>query len=346
MKILVTGSAGFIGFHLVKKLLSENHSVVGLDSINDYYQVGLKYDRLKELGIDQREIRYNRLSPSSTNQQFGFIKLQLEDAAKLDDLFKSQSFDYVIHLAAQAGVRYSIENPSAYINGNIVGFANLLEACRKHPLRHLVFASSSSVYGLNTKTPFSVNDKTDYPVSLYGATKKSNELMGHAYSKLFDISITGLRFFTVYGPWGRPDMAYFLFTDAILKNKPIKVFNNGNLSRDFTYIDDIVEGVFRVMNSQPREMCDPANGSKAKFKVYNIGNRTPVNLMDFISTIEECLGKEAIKEFVGMQAGDVDTTFADVSDLVKDINYQPSTDLKTGVKSFIDWYKEYYLRSK
>ncbi len=342
MKLLVTGSAGFIGFHVVNRLLLEGHEVIGLDSINDYYQVGLKYDRLIEAGVNQRNIGYNRFSYSERYANYRFIKLKLEDENNLLKLFAKEKFDKVIHLAAQAGVRYSIDNPGAYISSNIVGFANLLEVCRLFSVKHLVFASSSSIYGLNKKVPFVTSDKTDYPISLYGATKKSNELMAHSYSYLFNLPITGLRFFTVYGPWGRPDMAYFLFTEAILKNQPIKVFNKGKLSRDFTYISDIVEGLVEVVNNNAKPMIVPENDSDAPFKIYNIGNQTPVNLLEFIETIEEALGKAAIKEFVEMQAGDVVTTYADVSGLVKDFGYEPNTKLKEGVNAFVEWYKSYY----
>ena len=347
-KVLVTGSAGFIGFHLTHALLKAGYEVVGLDSINDYYQVGLKYDRLEEAGIQTRAIGYNRINRSTKYSNYRFIKLKLEDESALLKLFAQENFDYVVHLAAQAGVRYSIENPMYYINSNIVGFTTILEACRHFQPKHLVFASSSSVYGLNRKVPFRVGDGADHPVSLYGATKKSNEVMAHAYSHLFDLPITGLRFFTVYGPWGRPDMAYFLFADAIINNKPIKIFNNGNLSRDFTYVDDIVAGLLKVIEKVPQpgvnwnpECPDPSR-SAAAFRLYNIGNQQPVNLLKFIEAIERELGKTAQKEYLPMQPGDVATTYADVSELTQDFDYQPTTSLDEGIRRTVDWLKRYY----
>ena len=347
-KILVTGAAGFIGFHLVNALLKRGDEVVGLDSINDYYDPALKYGRLNECGIAKDKVAYNELVTSEKFPGYRFVKMNLEDGEQLDKLFAAESFTHVINLAAQAGVRYSIENPRAYVNSNIVGFVNILEACRHNKVGHLSYASSSSVYGLNESMPFSVENNVDHPVSLYAASKKSNELMAHTYSHLYGLPTTGLRFFTVYGAWGRPDMAYFLFTDAILNNRPIKVFNDGKMSRDFTYIDDIVEGVMRVSDNPAKgnadwsgQQPDPAT-SKAPYAIYNIGNNSPVKLMDFIEVIESCLGKEAEKIFMPMQSGDVVSTYADVQKLIDDFDYKPATDLKDGVKVFVDWYKEFY----
>ncbi|WP_296620051.1 NAD-dependent epimerase [Marivirga sp.] len=334
MKILVTGAAGFIGFHLCKRLLEEGHEVLGLDNLNDYYDPQLKFGRLKELGILSKDAEnYNLICKSEKFEDLKFIRLNLEDRDNLPNLFQEHRSDKVINLAAQAGVRYSIENPNAYIDSNIVGFSNLLEACRNFGIAHLIYASSSSVYGQNTKLPFSTDDNVDHPISLYAATKKSNELMAYTYSHLYGFKTTGLRFFTVYGPWGRPDMAMFLFTDAISKGKPIKIFNNGDLERDFTYIDDIVEGVFNVINQ---------NGVEKNSSLYNIGNSKPVKLTDFIREIENNLGVTAEKEMLPMQPGDVNRTWADVEELKKDFNYTPKTPIETGVKNFIDWYKNYY----
>lgn len=335
MKILVTGAAGFIGYHLTAKLLALGHTVVGLDNINNYYEVSLKYDRLRELGIAQNEISYNQpVSSALYNDRFTFILLNLEDQQHLPSLFKEHHFDAVCNLAAQAGVRYSIEQPMKYIESNVVGFVNLLECVRHAAVPKLVYASSSSVYGLNDKIPFSTDDNVDHPISLYAATKKSNELMAHTYSHLFGIKTTGLRFFTVYGPWGRPDMAMFLFTDAILNGKPIKVFNEGNLSRDFTYIDDIVQGIVKTMEG------DPPNNQL--YHLYNIGNGNPVKLNDFINEIETVTGKKAERIMMPMQAGDVENTFADVQGLSDDFNYLPETGVNDGVRAFVDWYKNYY----
>jgi UDP-glucuronate 4-epimerase len=350
MKILVTGTAGFIGYHLVQRLLAEGHEVVGLDSINNYYDVSLKIDRLESAGINRRFVAYKEMVPSEANPRYRFIQVRLEDSQVVENLFREEQFDIVCHLAAQAGVRYSIKNPKAYINSNIIGFANLLECCRNYPVKHLVYASSSSVYGLNRKVPFSTADNVDHPVSLYAATKKSNELMAHTYSHLFGVPTTGLRFFTVYCPWGRPDMAYFLFTNAILNDKPIKVFNHGDMSRDFTYIGDIVEGIMNILPTPPSpnaqwsgEHPDPASSS-APYRIYNIGNNKPTKLMDFISTIEDILGKEAQKEMLPMQPGDVESTYADVSGLQTKFDYQPSTPLKKGLEEFVKWYLEYYRK--
>ena len=340
MKILVTGAAGFIGFFVAKSLLEKGHSVVGLDNINDYYDVNLKYDRLKELGISKGNAEvYNEIATSESNSQFSFIRLNLEDRENLPLLFKEQAFDKVCNLAAQAGVRYSLENPEAYVDSNVVGFLNILECCRHYTIKHLVYASSSSVYGLNEKIPFETSDNVDHPISLYAATKKSNELMAHTYAHLYGFKTTGLRFFTVYGPWGRPDMAMFLFTDAIVNDKPIKVFNNGKLERDFTYIDDITEGVVRIIQKPVTEQIK----DEALFKIYNIGNSKSVKLMDFISAIEDSLGKPAKKDMYPMQPGDVEKTWANVDDLITDYDYRPNTPITEGVQQFVTWYRNYYL---
>ncbi|MBU8891939.1 MAG: NAD-dependent epimerase [Bacteroidales bacterium] len=343
-KILVTGSAGFIGSHLSELLLSKNFDVIGLDNINDYYDVNLKYGRLKKTGIEKDSVKYNNLITSETNTRYRFIKLNLEDRENINKLFEKEKFDFVVNLAAQAGVRYSIENPMAYIDSNIVGFTNILEACRHNSINHLVYASSSSVYGLNKKMPFTTNDNVDHPISLYAASKKSNELMAHTYSYLYKIPTTGLRFFTVYGPWGRPDMALFLFTKAILEGKPIKVYNNGKMQRDFTYIDDIVNGILKVIENPPKgkESTIKPSESIAPYKIYNIGNNTPVKLMDFIKAIENNLDTIADKEMLPMQAGDVEKTWADVSGLTEDLNYKPGTDINLGIQKFIEWYKSFY----
>ncbi len=332
-KILVTGAAGFIGFHLSKRLLEEGREVVGVDIVNDYYDPAIK------------EARLSILEPYSG---FKFVRADLADRQVMENLFRKESFDGVVNLAAQAGVRYSLVNPQSYVNSNLVGFVNVLEGCRHNGVKHLVFASSSSVYGSNTKMPFSVHDNVDHPVSLYAASKKSNELMSHAYSHLFGLSCTGLRFFTVYGPWGRPDMALFLFTKAILEGKPIDVFNYGKMQRDFTYIDDIVEGVIRVMNRPARP--DPAwNGdnpdpgsSYAPYKIYNIGNNQPVELLHFIKVIEDTLGKKAEMNLLPLQPGDVPATYANIDDLVRDTGFKPSTSLEEGIPKFIEWYREYF----
>jgi len=333
MKILVTGTAGFIGYHLAKKLLERGDEVIGLDNINDYYDVNLKYARLNELGINGNStsiVPESTLIQSTTYPKHKFIKANLEDAKTINNLFETEKFDAVMHLAAQAGVRYSIENPQAYISSNVVGFINILEACRNYSVKNLAYASSSSVYGLNKSQPFQTTDKTDTPVSLYAATKKSNELMAHTYSHLYGIQTTGLRFFTVYGPWGRPDMAPMLFTDAITNDKAIKVFNNGEMSRDFTYIDDIVDGVIKVIDNP------------SDFNIYNIGNNAPLSLMTFIETLENALAKKAEKNFLPMQDGDVVSTYADVSGLMNDFGYKPDTDLKDGIEQFVKWYRGFY----
>jgi UDP-glucuronate 4-epimerase len=332
MHLLVTGAAGFIGYHLCEKLLARGDTVVGFDNLNDYYDVNLKHARLDRL----------KAQPA-----FNFVKADLHDLATLEAVFKEQHFDAVINLAAQAGVRYSLENPHAYIDSNIVGFTNVLECCRHHNIGHLVYASSSSVYGMNSAMPFSVHDNVDHPISLYAASKKANELMAHTYSHLYRIPTTGLRFFTVYGPWGRPDMALFLFTKAILAGEPIKVFNNGQMQRDFTYIDDIVEGIVRVTDSPATvnpewdsSYPDPGTSS-APYRLYNIGNSKPVLLTDFIAALENALGKTAIKELLPMQPGDVAATYADIDDLVEATGYQPETPVQTGIGNFVAWYLEY-----
>ena len=330
--IIVTGSAGFIGFSLSKRLIIEGHKVIGIDNINDYYDPQLKEDRLKQLD----------------NDNFTNIRTDLEDLETINQVFEKYKPEIVINLAAQAGVRYSLENPHAYISSNIVGFTNILEACRHHKVEHLIYASSSSVYGANTSKPFSTSDNIDHPLSLYAATKKSNELMAHTYSHLYDLPTTGLRFFTVYGPWGRPDMALFLFTKAIVNDEPIDVFNHGNMLRDFTYVDDIVESIARLTKRPARpnvewsgENPDPGS-SYAPYKVYNIGNNSPVKLMDFIEAIEKKLGKKAKKNYLPLQSGDVPETYANVDDLYRDIDFQPETTIQEGVNKFIDWYLNYY----
>ena len=321
-KILVTGAAGFIGFHLSKRLLEEGYEVVGFDNINDYYDPNLKYDRLKIL---------------EGKENFTFVKGDLADKGAIDALFGEDGFDIVINLAAQAGVRYSIENPQAYIDSNIIGFFNILEACRYKKVSHLLYASSSSVYGNQEKTPFSTDDNVDHPISLYAATKKSNELMAFTYSHLYGIPATGLRFFTVYGPFGRPDMAYFGFTNKIMKGEPIKIFNNGDMYRDFTYVDDIVQGIVNMLDHPPK-----ADKNGDRHKVYNIGNNKPEKLMYFIETLEKAIGKTAEKEYLPMQAGDVYQTYADVSELMKDFDFKPSTSIEDGLNKFATWYKQYY----
>ena len=348
MKILVTGTAGFIGFHLAKKLLERGDEVVGLDNINDYYAVNLKHGRLKELGIDNKLIEEKQFVASTLYPKHKFIKLDLADRTGMENLFKEERVDAVMHLAAQAGVRYSIENPHAYIDSNVVGFMNILEGCRHSGVKNLSYASSSSVYGLNQSQPFKTTDKTEHQVSLYASTKKSNEMMAHTYSHLYGIQTTGLRFFTVYGPWGRPDMAPMLFTDAILNDRAIKVFNNGKMSRDFTYIDDIVDGIIKVIDNPAQsnkewDAKDPEiSSSSAPYKIYNIGNNAPLPLMDFIKTLENALGKKAEKNFMPMQDGDVVSTYADVSSLIDDFGYKPDTDLSAGIGEFVAWYREFY----
>ena len=321
---LVTGAAGFIGFHLSQRLLAKGDTVIGIDNLNSYYEVSLKKDRLAKL---------------ESHPNFSFYQLDLADRQGMENLFKQHHFDFVAHMAAQAGVRYSLENPHAYIDSNLVGFGNILEGCRHSDVKHLVYASSSSVYGKNKKIPFSVEDNVDYPVSLYAATKKANELMAHSYSHLYNIPTTGLRFFTVYGPWGRPDMAVFIFTKAILEDKPIKVFNHGQMKRDFTYVDDVVEGVVRVIDRIP-QTGEPA--TSAPYQVYNIGNNQPVELMKLIETIENSLGKKAVKEMLPMQPGDVPRTYADVDALMNDVDFRPDTPIEVGIDKFVAWYRGYY----
>jgi UDP-glucuronate 4-epimerase len=329
----VTGAAGFIGFHLTRRLLSNGVHVTGIDDLNPYYDVKLKEDRLQIL---------------QAGPNFSFYKSNIAERERLVDIFDARHFDVVVNLAAQAGVRYSLQNPYAYVDANLVGFVNLLECCRHHKTPHLVFASSSSVYGANTHMPFSVHDNVDHPVSLYAATKKSNELLAHSYSHLYGLGCTGLRFFTVYGPWGRPDMALFLFTKAIYDGQPIQVFNHGKMKRDFTYIDDIVEGVVRVMGRPPQpnpswdaDRPDPGTSYTA-YKIYNIGNNQPVELTDFIAAIEAAVGKTARKEMREMQAGDVPATYADIDDLVRDVGFRPDTPLETGIRRFVEWFRDYY----
>jgi len=334
MKILVTGAAGFIGFYTCLKLVNQGHEVYGIDNINDYYDPKLKFDRLNELGFNELEAKLFKNQVQSVKfNSLRFSRIDLVDYESIDNLFKQEQFEVVCNLAAQAGVRYSIENPKAYTDSNISGFLNILEGCRNHKVKHLVYASSSSVYGENKKTPFETTDNVDYPISLYAATKKSNELMAHTYGHLYGFKTTGLRFFTVYGPWGRPDMAYYLFAEAISNDKPIKVFNNGEMERDFTYVDDIVNGVTKIIekNIDKRE----------HYKIYNIGNNKSESLKDFIATIEHAIGKTAIKEMFPMQQGDVPKTFADISEIVKDFGYRPNTSINKGLKEFIKWYKNY-----
>ena len=337
--ILVTGAAGFIGYHLCETLVHLGHKVIGLDNINDYYDVNLKYARLKQLGIEQEKAEvFGTISNSLTNDsRFQFIRMNLEDREALPKLFRENSFDLVCNLAAQAGVRYSLKNPEAYVDSNIAGFLNILECCRHDNVKRLVYASSSSIYGNSDKVPFKETANVNKPISLYAATKKSNELMAHTYSHLYEIETIGLRFFTVYGPWGRPDMAMFLFTDAILNNRAINVFNNGNLSRDFTYIDDIISGIVSTILENSK--------NKSLYKLYNIGNSSPVKLTHFINSIEKITGIEVEKEMLPMQAGDVNQTWADVSQLQKDYNYKSSTSVDSGIEAFISWYKSYFNKN-
>ena len=330
-KVLITGAAGFIGFHLSQRLMRQGLSVVGIDNLNDYYDPDLKQMRLAALGETKEE----------TSAEFQFLEMDLANREAIADLFTREKFDVVINLAAQAGVRYSLENPHAYADANLTGFLNILEGCRHNKPKHLIFASSSSVYGMNSKTPFSVTDNTDYPISLYAATKKSNELMAHAYAHLYGIPSTGLRFFTVYGPYGRPDMAYFKFTKAILEGQPIDVYNNGIMQRDFTYIDDIIEGIVRLMPTAPIVQKPDTSNAEAPFKVYNIGNNNPVELGRFIKAIETSTGIDAKRNNLPMQAGDVPVTFADVDDLMADVGFKPNTTIEEGIERFVQWYREY-----
>jgi UDP-glucuronate 4-epimerase len=348
-KILITGTAGFIGFHLTWRLARDGYEVTGLDCINDYYDVWLKFDRLRLLGLEVENASWGSPVQSSVYPALRFVRLDLDDKESIFRLFSEENFDTVVHLAAQAGVRYSLENPWAYIQSNVTGHLNILEACRRHPVEHLVFASSSSVYGLNTKMPLSVSDNVDHPISLYAATKKSDELMSHVYSHLFDVPVTGLRFFTVYGPWGRPDMALFKFTKAILAEQPIELYNHGDMVRDFTYVDDIVEGIVRIAAKAPvrdtgwdGEHPDPSH-SPARYRICNIGNSSPVRLEEFIAAIEEVLGKKAERILLPMQPGDVPMTFADVTELREEFGYKPATPVRQGIRAFIDWYRGYYV---
>ena len=348
MKILVTGAAGFIGSYVCKYLLSRGDEVVGLDNINSYYDINLKYGRLLTLGIEENAVNWYLFVESNVYEKFRFIRMNLEDKQAMQMLFANERFDKVVNLAAQAGVRYSIENPYAYVESNIDGFLNVLEGCRHYRVKHLIYASSSSVYGLNGKVPFSENDSVAHPVSLYAATKKSNELMAHTYSHLYAIPTTGLRFFTVYGPWGRPDMSPFLFASAILNKRPIKVFNNGDMLRDFTYIDDIVEGVLRVIDHVPEpnlnwnDQNPEPSSSKAPYKIYNIGNSHPVKLMDFIEAIEKAIGHPADKIYFPMQPGDVYQTNADTTALERELGFKPNKSIIEGVRNTIDWYRSFY----
>lgn len=341
LKIVVTGAGGFIGFHLSKKLLAEGFDVVGIDNLNSYYDISLKTGRLRELGIE------NGATQSATYDRLRFYQIDICDSARMEQLFAEEKFDYIVHLAAQAGVRYSIENPQTYIDSNIQGFINILELARKHKPKHLIFASSSSVYGLNSLTPFSTAHHADHPISLYAATKKSNEMMAHSYAHLFDIPCTGLRFFTVYGPWGRPDMAYFSFTKKIFAAETIEVFNNGDMMRDFTYVDDIVDGIAKIMVLPPErnDAFDTLNPdpsiSSAPYKLYNIGNHKPVKLIEFIETLEKLIGVKAVKEYKPMQPGDVFKTYADISDLQQRCGFEPKTDIESGLARFVEWYRDF-----
>ncbi len=349
LKILVTGSAGFIGYHTVRRLLERGDEVVGVDNINEYYDIRLKYGRLEECGVDrERAARWGEETASSRFPAYRFARLDISDRQAMADLFARNGFQRVVHLAAQAGVRYSLVNPHAYIDSNITGTLNILEGCRHNGVEHLVYASSSSVYGLNEKMPFSTKDGVDHPISLYAATKKSTELMAHSYSTLYNIPTTGLRFFTVYGPWGRPDMALFIFAKAILEGKPIDIFNHGEMSRDFTYVDDIVEGVLHVLDNPSQSnqnwsgLHPDPDSSTSPYRIFNIGNSTPVPLMAFIEAIEEALGKKAEKNYLPLQKGDVPATWADTSELKNTFNYNPGTPVKEGIWKFIEWYRAFY----
>ena len=329
MKFFISGVAGFIGFHLTRSLLEMGHEVVGVDNLNDYYDPRLKKSRLAHIH-------------GSFEERFNFKLCSLENRKELDLIFEQNEFDTVINLAAQAGVRYSLENPNAYLDSNLIGFMNILEVVKDSKIKHFIFASSSSVYGMNEKRPFSTSDNTDYPISLYAATKKSNEMLAFSYSHLFNIATTGLRFFTVYGPFGRPDMAYYKFTKSILEEEEIEVFNNGIMERDFTYVDDIVDGIIKVIKNIPKSLQSKITKSDAPYKIYNIGNNNPISLMEFIKTIETCCKKKAILKFLPMQPGDVPSTFADIEDTRKEISYQPSIDIQTGIGKFVEWYKSYH----
>ena len=333
MKVLITGSAGFIGFFLAKALLARGDSVVGIDNLNDYYDPALKRARLQDLE--------QFAQAQQASQRYAFIPLDMADRVGMAQLFERHAFDAVVNLGAQAGVRYSIDNPNAYVDSNVVGFVNVLEGCRHSGVKHLVYASSSSVYGMNVKQPFSTADWVDYPISLYAATKKSNELMAHTYSHLFNIPTTGLRFFTVYGPWGRPDMAYFKFTKAILAGKPIDVYNHGDMLRDFTYIDDIIEGVVRIIDRIPQPQVNATTTVQAPYKIYNIGNNQPVTLRRFITALEMALGQKAVENHLPMQPGDVPVTYADVDELIADVGFKPATEVEDGLERFVRWYRNY-----
>jgi UDP-glucuronate 4-epimerase len=348
MNILITGTAGFIGFHVANAFVQAGNTVTGIDNLNHYYDIAVKHGRLQAAGIDTTHLPYYTAIQSNTHPNYTFYVIDLEDYKALQQLFAGKKFDIVIHLAAQAGVRYSVTNPHAYINSNMLGFLNILECCKAYNIQHLVYASSSSVYGMSKEETFSTADPVNHPISLYAATKRSNELMAHVYSNMYNLPVTGLRFFTVYGPWGRPDMALFLFTKAILESKPIDVYNNGNMLRDFTYIDDIVEGIVRVAQHPPAgdaalfaEAPDPSF-SWAPFKIYNIGNNQPVKLLDFIEIIEKTVGKKAIKNFMPLQPGDVYKTYADVTPLIEDLDYKPDTPVEYGVQQFVKWFREFY----
>lgn len=341
LNILVTGSAGFIGHHVMQALQNSFPQVTGLDSINSYYDVGLKYDRLAAQGFERKNIQYNRILQSQKNDRISFVQLDLADENALDNLFRTRQFDIVINLAAQAGVRFSMEHPQSYVSSNLVGFANLLECCRKYKIKHLLFASSSSVYGNNSNIPFSTENNTDFPVSFYAATKKANEVMAHSYAHLYQIPITGMRFFTVYGPWGRPDMAYFSFAKAICEETKIRIFNHGNMFRDFTFIADVVSSIQKLVTTMPHPATNKAYSS-APFQIFNIGNSNPEPLMELVITLEDLLGKKAILDLQPMQPGDVETTYADVSALENAIGYSPKTPLKAGLTEFISWFKAYY----
>lgn len=342
MKILVTGAAGFIGYHLCQNLLKNRFEVVGLDNINDYYNVDLKYDRLEQFGVKRKDAeQFHKMCLSDTHgERFKFIRMSLQDKNGMENLFNNEKFEIVYNLAAQAGVRYSLENPQTYIDSNVNGFLNILECCRYHKIKHLIYASSSSVYGLNDQLPFSTHDKVDRPISLYAASKKSNELMAHTYSHLFKIPTTGLRLFTVYGPWGRPEMAMFLFTDAIANNRPLKVFNHGKMERDFTYVGDIVNGLVKILEKDLK----PRIAKKEYYKIYNMGNNKSVKLMDFIKAIETNLNLKAKLELLPIQPGDVEKTWANVDELIKDYSYYPDTQIHEGVATYVNWYKSYYSK--
>lgn len=348
MKVLITGSAGFVGFHLAKRLIEIGYDIVGIDNINDYYDPELKFARLAECGIEKDKVIWHHEIVSSSHANYRFIRMSLESKGELMSLCYREKFDVIVNLAAQAGVRYSIINPDAYAQSNLVSFLNILEASRHNAVKHLVYASSSSVYGLNAQMPFSVHDNVDHPVSMYAASKKANELMAHTYSHLYRVPATGLRFFTVYGPWGRPDMAYFLFTEAILKGKPIRVFNKGEMKRDFTYIDDIVDGIVSVIKkpAEPHTDWNPNNPdpsvSSAPYRIYNLGNNKPVKLMNFIQEIEKNLDKKAVIDLQDMQPGDVSATWANVDDSINDFNYKPETTIEFGLNKFVEWYKSFY----